>query len=133
MSDPMTLAEIANASGVAARTIRFYIARGILDGPAKAGRGAAYTAAHLERLGRIQKLQAQGRTLSEINHILQGAAAGSPLSQPAPWWQHAIADDIAVWVRADVSPWRMKQIRAAIEELADRLRPADGKGRNQKK
>jgi hypothetical protein len=41
---------------------------------------------------------------------------------PAPWWQHVIQDDVMVWVRGDVSPWRMKQIRAAIDEMASRLR-----------
>ena len=49
-----------------ARTIRFYIARGLLDGPVKAGRGAVYTADHLARLERIKEMQAEGRMLAEI-------------------------------------------------------------------
>jgi hypothetical protein len=27
-----------------------------------------------------------------------------------------------IWVRGDVSPWRMKQIRAAVDDMTSRLR-----------
>jgi len=120
MPNGQTLAELSAASGIPARTIRFYIARGLLGGPVKAGRGAVYTEQHLERLEKIKALQAEGRMLADIAHDL----AGGPPAQtaPSPWWQHVIQDDVMVWVRGDVSPWRMKQIRAAAGELAARLR-----------
>ncbi|HEV8042876.1 MAG TPA: helix-turn-helix domain-containing protein [Bryobacteraceae bacterium] len=130
MADEMTLAELADASGLAARTIRFYISRGLLDGPVKAGRAAAYTAEHLARLEKIKKLQAQGRMLSEIGRSLAGAVPERSAAPPTAWWQHVIADDVVVMTRNDVSPWRTKQIRDAIDELARSLRPtsdADGK------
>jgi len=53
MGNPKTLAELSEESSIPARTIRFYIARGLLDGRVKAGRGAVYTA---ERL-RLEKIQ----------------------------------------------------------------------------
>jgi DNA-binding transcriptional MerR regulator len=121
MSDVATLAELAETSGIPARTIRFYIARGLLNGPVKAGRGAAYTAEHLARLEEIKRLQAQGRVLAEIAQILNGGPPAQTAAPPTAWWQHAIQDDVMVWVRADVSPWRMKQIRAAIDDIASRL------------
>ena len=117
----MTLADLATESGIPARTIRFYIARGLLSGPVKAGRGAAYTAQHLARLGEIQKLQSAGRTLSEIIHLLSAGPAPAPASLPTACWQHVVDDDVMVLVRGDVSPWRMKQIRAAIDNLAEQL------------
>ena len=121
MGNSKTLAELSDASGVPARTIRFYIARGLLDGPVKAGRGAVYTIGHLARLEKIKELQSEGRMLSEI-----AAVAAQPPRQaaapPSPWWQHVIQDDVMVWVRGDVSPWRMKQIRAAVDGMASRLR-----------
>jgi DNA-binding transcriptional MerR regulator len=133
MPDEMTLAELADASGLAARTIRFYIARGLLDGPLKAGRGAAYTPDHLARLEKIKKLQAQGRMLSEIGRSLAGAASESRhAAPPTAWWQHAIADDVVVLTRSDVSPWRAKQIREAIDELARSLPPAANEKRSRK-
>lgn len=121
MADSKTLAELSEESGIPARTIRFYIARGLLAGPVKAGRGAVYTAEHLARLEKIKDLQAQGRTLAEIVHVL---CKGPPVENCIPaaaWWQHVIHDDVMVWVRGDVSPWRMKQIRAAIDEMAGQL------------
>jgi DNA-binding transcriptional MerR regulator len=122
MGNSKTLAELSDASGVPARTIRFYIARGLLDGPVKAGRGAVYTIGHLARLEKIKELQSEGRMLSEIAHDLSNGPSVQAAAPPSPWWQHVIQDDVMVWVRGDVSPWRMKQIRAAVDGMASRLR-----------
>lgn len=123
MKDSTTLAELSDESGIPARTIRFYIARGLLEGPVKAGRGAVYTAEHLARLQKIKALQGEGRMLAEIAHDLEGGPpTRQPATLPSPWWQYVIEDDVTVWVRSDVSPWRMKQIRAAVNEMASRLR-----------
>jgi DNA-binding transcriptional MerR regulator len=127
MSDSKTLAELSDESGIPARTIRFYIARGLLDGPVKAGRGAVYTAAHLTRLEKIKSLQAKGRMLVEIAYDLDGGQPVQTAATASPWWQHVIQDDVMVWVRGDVSPWRMKQIRAAVDDLAARLREPDSR------
>jgi DNA-binding transcriptional MerR regulator len=129
MSEPLTLADLAEQSGLPARTIRFYIARGLLDGPTKAGRAAAYTRDHLARLERIKDLQTGGRTLAEITHLL--AAPDGPAMTAAPhaaWYQHMPHDDVMVFVRADVSPWRMKQIRTAVDNLAAQLQTEPMKG-----
>jgi Ser/Thr protein kinase RdoA (MazF antagonist) len=72
-------------------------------------------------LERIKKLQSEGRTLSEIARNLADASAES--TPPTPWWQYAIADDVVVMVSAGASPWRLKQIRAAVDELARRVQP----------
>jgi DNA-binding transcriptional MerR regulator len=120
----MTLAEVAEASGIPARTIRFYIARGLLSGPVKGGRSAAYTPAHLARLDRIKSLQAEGRTLADIARTLGGVSGESAVTSATPWWQHAIAEDVIVWVRAGAAPWRMKQVHDAIDEFARQVVPA---------
>jgi DNA-binding transcriptional MerR regulator len=125
MSNTKTLAELSEESGTPARTIRFYIARGLLDGPVKAGRGAVYTAEHLVRLEKIKELQAAGRMLAEIAHDLNGGPPVETAVQPSPWWQYTIQDDVIVWVRGDVSPWRMKQIRAAVDDIASRLQETE--------
>jgi len=121
MSEPLTLAELSSASGIPARTIRFYITRGLLEGPAKAGRGAEYSAAHLAQLERIKALQAEGRMLSEIVHLLATAPVPAPAPPPAAWWQHKIQDEVMIFVRGDLAPWRMKQIRAAIDNMTAQL------------
>lgn len=112
-----TLAELARESAVPARTIRFYIARGLLPGPAKAGRGATYGRGHRERLREIGRLQAEGLTLQEITRRLAGEGTRSPGVAPTAWWQYAVAEDVVVSVRADASPWRLRQINAWLAQL----------------
>lgn len=128
MPPDLTLAELAEASGLAARTIRFYIARGLLSGPIKVGRAAAYTNEHLKRLEKIKKLQAQGLMLSEISRSLAGVTQQRTGAPPSAWWQHAISHDVVVLTRAEMSPWRTKQVREAVDALARNLQqeePAD--------
>jgi len=48
-----TLVELAEASGVPARTVRFYIAKGLLPPPLVGGRAACYGEEHLKELGRM--------------------------------------------------------------------------------
>src|SRR5271165_1215444 len=130
MSNSKTLAELSEESGIPARTIRFYIARGLLDGPAKAGRGAVYTTEHLARLEKIQRLQNEGKMLAEIAHELESGPPAQAAGSPSAWWQYVIQEDVMVLVRGDVSPWRMKQIRAAVDDFASRLQePESGNAR----
>jgi len=121
-----SLAELADEAGLPARTVRFYIGRGLMPGPEKAGRGASYGQEHLERLREIQRLQAKGLTLAEIG--LRGEVVESAhLPEPEAWWTYPIADGLEVRVRADQAPWRLRQIRRALAELGNRLdNAADG-------
>jgi len=121
MSQSRTLAELSEESGISARTIRFYIARGLLDGPVKAGRGAVYTEEHLARLEKIKKLQAEGKMLVEIVRGLNVGRPAQTAAAPSPWWHYMIQEDVMVWVRGDVSPWRMKRIQAAVDTMASLL------------
>jgi DNA-binding transcriptional MerR regulator len=118
---PFSLAELAEAVGLPRRTIRYYVARGLLAGPIKAGRNAEYSGDHLERLHEIQRLQNEGLTLVEIAHRLAGGTSETALPEPVATYNYAIAPDVTVQVSGDVSPWRMKQIREALRELGARL------------
>ena len=62
----LSLSELAEESQVPGRTIRFYIAKGLLPGPSQAGRGASYGQVHLKQLQEIKRLQGRGLTLTEI-------------------------------------------------------------------
>jgi len=116
-----SLQELAAETGLPARTIRFYIARGLLPGPAGAGRGAAYASEHLARLRAIRKLQAKGLMLAEIARELGGAKLEAGLPEPSAWWSYSLQEDVVVWVRAGLSPWRTRQVRTLLAELASRL------------
>ena len=121
----MTLAELAEQSGLPGRTIRFYIARGLLPGPTKAGRGARYEREHLERLRQIAQWQTQGLSLLEITHRLAGAGSPPPTVTPTAWWQYPVAEDVVVSVRGDVAPWRIKQIKTQIMQMISGLSRAE--------
>lgn len=109
----MTLAELAEGTGIPARTVRYYIARGLLPGPDKAGRGAEYNEQHLERLQQIVRLQAEGHPLAEIARLLDSGPGSQPPT-PTAWWCYPVADDVQVWMREGTPPWRTRQIREAI-------------------
>jgi len=127
-----TLRELAAESGIPERTIRFYISKGILVPPLRGGRGAAYGPEHFTRLREIRTLQAKGLMLTEIARLPEPAtaAAGPGLPAPSTWESYAVADDVVVWVRAESSPWRARNIRSALKEFASRIQenPTHPKG-----
>jgi DNA-binding transcriptional MerR regulator len=74
----MTIGELGDAAGLSRRAVRFYVQQGLLPPPVGAGRGAYYEAGHLERLRRINELQAGGHSLEAIRRILAGSAVPEP-------------------------------------------------------
>jgi DNA-binding transcriptional MerR regulator len=65
-----TISELVERSGVPKFTIRHWIREGLLPRPDRAGRGALYSDEHLDRIVRIQRLQAQRYTNEEIRELL---------------------------------------------------------------
>lgn len=65
-----TLDELAELSGVPARTIRFYRQSGLVGPPDRDGRRAVYRPEHLERLRTIAELRERGFGLDAIATIL---------------------------------------------------------------
>ena len=117
-----TLQELADQSGVSARTIRYYIARGALEGPSGAGRAASYGSNHLERLREIQHRQDAGETLIEIS---RAPVALKQAPAPESWWRFSVSTDVVVEVRQNLAPWRMNRVREALEEMVRRLKEDD--------
>ena len=65
-----SLQELADLAGVTPRTIRYYIAQGLLASPGRVGPGATYTDGHLNRLRLIRRLQHEHLPLAEIRSRL---------------------------------------------------------------
>lgn len=63
---------LAAKADVSVDTVRFYQSRGLLPAPRREGRVAWYSDEHLDRLGRIRRLQARGLTLATIARLLAG-------------------------------------------------------------
>ena len=66
-----TIQELADRTGVSARTIHFYISQGLLQGVGRQGPSTRYPEKHLQTLLFIRELQAQARlSLEEIARVL---------------------------------------------------------------
>jgi len=101
--DTFKLDELARAAGTSARTVRYYVQRGLLPAPAFRGKDTAYGREHLVRLRAIRRLQdaffpldaiaieLERRSASEIERIADGidlpaqaVVAVPPSSSPSP-------------------------------------------------
>jgi DNA-binding transcriptional MerR regulator len=71
VAETMTIAELAERSGLTARNIRSYQSRGLLFGPEIRGRVAHYNGAHLARLMLIGSLQREGFTLAAVKRLIE--------------------------------------------------------------
>lgn len=86
-SETFDLKSLSADTGVAPRTVHFYVQQGLLPPPVGAGRAARYTAVHRDRLTLIRRLQDQHQPLAEIRKYLDripDAMLGTVASTPAP-------------------------------------------------
>jgi DNA-binding transcriptional MerR regulator len=100
----LTLAALAERSGLPARTIRYYQSAGVLPKPARRGREAVYSDDHHERLRLIAELRDRGLTLGAIKNLFDQRA--SP------------ARSVAQWLGVDDSlraPWSDDQARVVAD------------------
>jgi len=87
---PYSIADLARLTGVTPRTVRYYVAQGLLPGPEASGRGARYDEGHLARLQLTRRLQRQHLPLAEIRARLgtmtddEIATLASRDPEPAP-------------------------------------------------
>jgi DNA-binding transcriptional MerR regulator len=86
------LKELCEAASVTERTVRYYIAEGLLPPPTGVKSQSRYTTGHLERLRLIQSLKEQDFSLRQIKTLLEGKAAETvkPLLDPASFSEQAV-------------------------------------------
>jgi DNA-binding transcriptional MerR regulator len=89
-----SLAELTQEAGVSVRTVRYYIAEGLLPPPDASGPRSSYTQGHLDRLRLIDRLKASYLPLKEIRrrlstlddadvrHLLESESAEQSTSSP---------------------------------------------------
>ncbi|RIK36015.1 MAG: MerR family transcriptional regulator [Chloroflexi bacterium] len=119
-----SLDELAEASGVPRRTIRYYISEGMVSPAFGRGRSAYYTSVHLEELERARALREHGLALAEIKEqrkpkeqVIVGEhwerfrphpALEIHLRADAPAYVRALAErlvfDAEAWLREPESP-----------------------------
>jgi DNA-binding transcriptional MerR regulator len=114
--DTLTIDELAAASRVPSRTIRFYQSRGALQAPVIRGRVAHYGKHHLERLKLIAQLSDRGLRVDAIGDLMKRIDRGEV--------------DLAEWLGVEEemqAPWATDQPRTVSEAelyaLAGNRRP----------
>jgi len=65
-----SVTELADLAGVTPRTVRYYLAQGLLPSVGHSGPGSKYDSGHLDRLRLIRRLQAEHLPLAEIRRRL---------------------------------------------------------------
>lgn len=114
--------ELATLAGVTPRTVRFYIAQGLIDRPAGEKRGAHYLQRHLEQLLLVRRWTDAGVSLERVRELVAGAPEDPPRRAPPPgsvevWSRVTLADGLELHVepgRAGLSP---EQTRALVRGL----------------
>lgn len=122
-----TIADLADLASVTPRTIRYYIAQGLLPGPDQVGRGATYGDAHLARLRLIRKLAREHLPLAEIRSRLEGLNDADVLAlEPAPAPEPPPPDSALDYIRSVLAvPEPSAELRRLAEPRA-RLRLESG-------
>ena len=126
-TDPSTptrynIHDLATLASVPTRTVRFYIAKGLIDRPHGAKRGAWYEERHLQQLLLIRRWTDAGLSLDRVRELQAGSPEEAPPRRVKPgtvevWSRVTLADGVEVQLeprRAGMTP---EQVRAFIQEV----------------
>lgn len=125
--------ELATLTGVTPRTVRYYVAQGLLEPPAGAKRGAHYLRTHLEQLLQIRRWSDAGLSLDRIREMQAGASQDPPLRRVTPgsvevWSRVTVTDGLEVQLepgRAGLSPEQVRAFVRALTALYRQIRDED--------
>ncbi|HEY3999194.1 MAG TPA: MerR family transcriptional regulator [Candidatus Xenobia bacterium] len=127
MDNGFSIEELTEQVGIPVRTLRYYIAEGLLPGPGSRGKGARYGREHLSRLRAIRRLVEQHVPLAEIRERLAGLgqneverlAAGADQPTARAWLESLLHAGVPPPPPPPASPaaetWRRRQLRPGVE------------------
>lgn len=122
--------ELSMLAGVTPRTVRYYIAEGLVDRPVGEKRGAHYARRHLEQLLLIRRWTESGLSLERVRELLSGAPEDPVPRRAAPgsievWSRVTVADGLEIQLepgRAGLTPEQMRSFVQGISALYRELR-----------
>lgn len=122
--------ELSTLAGVTPRTVRYYIAEGLVDRPEGEKRGAHYLRRHLEQLLVIRRWTDAGLSLERVRELLAGAPEDPQPRRAAPgavevWSRVTIADGLEVHIepgRAGLTPEQLRGLVRGITALYRQVR-----------
>lgn len=129
-ADRLSLDQLSGLAGATPRTVRFYIAQGLLDRPVGSKRGAHYTRRHLEQLLLVRRWTDAGLSLERVRELIAGAPEDPPPRAAAPgsvevWSRATLADGLEVHVepgRAGLSPEQLRTLVRGVTALYRQVR-----------
>lgn len=115
--DEWTIDQLAQRSGIPARTVREYQTLGLVHPPRRSGRIGLYDASHLRRLQLIARLQDRGYSLAGIGDLLAAWRGGDALTDVL-----GLEPDQLVHVDEPGAPATVEQLHRLLPHLVpDRL------------
>lgn len=125
------IAELEEETGIAARTIRYYISRGLLAPAYGRGPSATYDLGHLLRLRLITRLKDERHPLDEIRDRLGDmsdaeveAALGIQVEPPTDTWRRIrLHPDIEIHIRIPPPGSRDDAFNEAVELIVGLAQP----------
>ena len=116
----MRIGELAARSGVTAKTIRFWEAKGLLPDPARTRAGYRdYDSDTLERLDFIRHAQTAGLTLAEIRQVLEISDTGQAVCGHVTDLIHQHLTDVDQRIN------ELEETRSLLNRLAERAADQD--------
>ena len=125
--------ELSTLAGVTPRTVRYYIAEGLVDRPEGEKRGSHYLRRHLEQLLVIRRWTDAGLSLERVRELMAGAP-----EDPAPrraasgavevWSRVTMVDGLEVHIepgRAGLTPEQVRALVRGITALYRQVRSPD--------
>jgi DNA-binding transcriptional MerR regulator len=126
-ADPSTpsrysIHDLASLASVPTRTVRFYIAQGLMDRPRGAKRGAWYEDRHLQQLLLIRRWTDAGLSLDRVRELQAGSPEEAPPRRVKPgtvevWSRVTLADGVEVQLEPGRAGMTPEQMRAFIQEV----------------
>jgi len=99
-TEQLGIGELADATRISRRAVRFYVQQGLIPPPVGKGRGAHYDASHLERLRKVLELQEAGYSLDAIGRLLEGKNVEAPIAPARPAIRASLSAEL--WTRVKV-------------------------------
>jgi DNA-binding transcriptional MerR regulator len=114
--------DLATLASVPTRTVRFYIAQGLMDRPHGAKRGAWYEDRHLQQLLLIRRWTDAGLSLDRVRELQAGSPEEAPPRPVRPgmvevWSRITLADGVEVQLEPGRAAMTPEQVRAFIQEV----------------
>jgi DNA-binding transcriptional MerR regulator len=125
--------ELSTLAGVTPRTVRYYIAEGLVDRPEGEKRGSHYLRRHLEQLLVIRRWTDAGLSLERVRELMAGAPEDPAPRRAAPgavevWSRVTMADGLEVHIepgRAGLTPEQVRALVRGMTALYRQVRSPD--------